>query len=143
MTTSNNSIVKITLEPGAKAPKREYATDAGADLFAYEEVTIPHGEWRNIRTGVHVELPKGYVGLLLSKSGLNTKKGITCRGVIDVGYTGEIIAALQNLGPDIKFKVGDKVTQLVIVPCIFPEFQVVELIEGGERGDNGFGHTGI
>lgn len=139
---ANNDKVKIVLEPGAKAPKREYPTDAGADIFANEDITIPHGEWRNIHTGLHIELPKGYFGLLFSKSGLNTQKGITCRGVIDVGYTGEIIAALQNIGPDIEIKKGDKVAQLIILPCIFPEFEIVDTINGGERGDNGFGSTG-
>lgn len=139
---ANNDKVKIVLEPGAKAPKREHPTDAGADLYANEDVFIPHGEWRNVHTGVHIELPSYYFGWLASKSGLNAKKGITCRGVIDVGYTGEIIAALQNIGPDIEIKKGEKITQLIIIPCIFPDFEIVDTIKGGERGNNGFGSTG-
>ena len=78
--------VKISLEQGAKAPMRAHPTDAGADLFANEKVVIPTNTWRNIHTGVHIEIPKGYFGLLQSKSGLNANNGITCRGVIDEGY---------------------------------------------------------
>ena len=134
--------IKVRLEEGAMMPKREHLTDAGADLYANENMLIPHGEWRNIHTGVHIELPNGYFGLLISKSGLNTKKGITSRGVLDVGYTGEVIACLQNIGDDFTVEKGDKVTQLIIIPCIYPQFEVVDTITGGDRGDNGFGSTG-
>lgn len=137
--------IKIKLDEGAKAPKREHATDAGADLFSNEKenVIIPKGEWRNIHTGVHIQLDGNHFGLLASKSGPNIKHGITCRGIIDRGYTGEIIAALQNIGDDYIVKPGDKVTQLIIIPCEFADFVQVDSIEGGERGDNGFGSTGL
>lgn len=137
-----NLKVKIKLEEGAKAPQRAYPTDAGADLFANETVIIKHGHWKNIHTGVHIEMPKGYFGLLQSKSGLNSKCGITCRGVIDEGYTGEIIATLQNIGRNKKINKGDKVTQIILIPCMYAEFEVSDDIKGSERGDNGFGHTG-
>lgn len=134
--------VKISLDEGAKAPKREHSTDAGADLFANEKVIIPTGTWRNVHTGVHIEIPKGYFGLLQSKSGLNSHSGITCRGVIDEGYCGEIIATIQNIGPLKVFNKGDKITQLIIVPCMYADFVEVDKINGGERGENGFGSTG-
>jgi len=137
-----NVQVKIKLDKGAKAPKREYPTDAGADLYANETVLLKHGHWANIHTGVHIEMPKGYFGLLQSKSGLNSKCGITCRGVIDEGYSGEIVATLQNIGRDKKIKIGDKVTQIILIPCLYADFVEVENIEEGERGENGFGHTG-
>lgn len=134
--------INIMLEDGAKAPERAYPTDAGADLFANEEVVIPKGEYRNIKTGVHIELPHGYFGLIASKSGLNSKHGITSRGIIDEGYSGEIMAILQNIGPDYKVKKGDKITQLLIIPCVYAEF-VESNVSAGERGDNGFGSTGL
>lgn len=134
--------VKIMLEEGAKAPERAHVSDAGADLFANEEVVVPRGSWVNIHTGVHVEIPRGYFGLLQSKSGLNINNGITSRGVIDEGYTGEIIVALQNLGPAKLIHKGDKITQLIIIPCMFADFVVTDKIDGGDRGNNGFGSTG-
>lgn len=134
--------IKITLDKGAKAPERAYPTDAGADLFSMEDVYIPKNSYRTISTGVHIQLPHGYFGLLQSKSGLNKKRGITCRGVIDEGYTGEILATVQNIGEGYQIKKGDKITQLIILPCVYPEFETVESIQGGERGNGGFGSTG-
>ncbi len=134
--------INIMLEDGAKAPERAYPTDAGADLFANEELVIPHGEWRNVKTGVHIELPHGYFGLIASKSGPNTKNGVTCRGIIDEGYSGEIIAPMQNIGPDYEIKKGQKITQLIVIPCVYAEF-VESNVSAGERGDNGFGSTGV
>ena len=78
-----------------------------------------------------------------SKSGLNTRHGITSDGVIDVGNTGSIGAKLYNhSGKDYKVKAGDKITQLVIVPILTPELELVEALEETERGNNGFGSTG-
>lgn len=134
--------IKVKLENGAKMPERAHDTDAGADLFANEDVTIPHGEWRNVKTGVHIELPHGYFGLLASKSGPNTKNGVTCRGVIDEGYSGEITAPMQNIGPDYEIKKGQKITQLIVIPCVYANFVEGE-IKSGDRGNNGLGSTGV
>lgn len=135
--------IHTKLDEGAKLPERAHYTDAGADLFANETITIPQGEWRNIHTGVHIALPRGFFGLLQSKSGLNSKHGITCRGVIDEGYSGEIIATLQNMGEDYTVNKGDKITQLIIIPCLYTSFKLADVITSGERGNNGFGSTGI
>lgn len=134
--------VKIKLDKGAKAPVRAHSTDAGADLFALNDAFLPKGSFVNVHTGVHIEIPKGFFGLLQSKSGLNSKKGITCRGVIDEGYTGEIVATMQNLGDDHYITKGDKITQLILIPCLYADFVEVDEIGGGERGENGFGSTG-
>ena len=92
---------------------------------------------------VHVELPEGTAGFLKSKSGLNTKHGITSEGVIDVGYTGSIVAKLYNhSGIDYKVNAGDKITQLVSVPILTPELELVESLGETERGNKGFGSTG-
>lgn len=137
-----NIKIKIKLDKGAKAPERAHLTDAGADIFANESLMIPSNAWRNVHTGVHIELPKGYFGLLQSKSGLNMHHGITCRGVIDEGYSGEIICAVQNIGPAYVIKKGEKITQLIIVPCLYADFDIADEIKCGDRGENGFGSTG-
>lgn len=135
--------MKIMLDEGAKMPTRAHATDAGFDLYARETQIIPAKESAIFDTGVHVEIPAGYCGMLKSKSGLNVKHGITSEGVIDAGYTGSIVAKLyNNSGYDYKVNAGDKITQLVIMWVITPEIEVVEALEETERGNGGFGSTG-
>lgn len=135
--------MKITLDKGAKMPTRAHSTDAGLDLYAMDTKIVPAKESAIFDTGVHVELPEGTAGLLKSKSGLNTKHGITSEGVIDVGYTGSIVAKLYNhSGTDYKVNAGDKITQLVIVPILTPELELVESLGKTERGNKGFGSTG-
>ena len=92
---------------------------------------------------MHIQLPHGYVGMLKSKSGLNVKYGITSEGVIDEGYTGQIMVKLYNHS-NYPYTVmrGDKITQLVIVPCEYLQFDLVDDLEDSERGDDGFGSTG-
>lgn len=134
--------IKVSLEKGAIMPQRAHSTDAGADLFANEDVVIPHGEWRNVKTGVHIELPHGYFGLIASKSGPNTKSGVTCRGVIDEGYSGEIVAPMQNIGPSYRIRRGQKITQIIIIPCVYADFVLGE-VASGDRGNSGLGSTGV
>ena len=94
-------------------------------------------------TGVHVELPEGTVGFLKSKSGLNVKYGITSEGVIDSGYTGSIRVKLYNNTTEhYHVKRGDKISQLVILPILTPDVEVVEEFSETDRGDNGFGSSG-
>lgn len=138
-------VIKFALDDGAYLPERAHTFDAGVDLRTPGDFTLPGRASGVIDTGVHVEIPEGYVGMLKSKSGLNVKDGITSEGVIDAGYTGSIVVKLYNNSLcDKEFKRGDKITQLVIMPCMLYDVQEVELdeIKGGERGDNGFGSTG-
>lgn len=136
--------MRIVLDEGAIIPTRAHAEDAGLDLYSPANVVVRPGKWAMIDTGVHMEIPKGYVGLLTSKSGLMVKRGITCRGTIDAGYTGSIRAVLFNGGVE-KFLIhrGMKVTQLVIVPCLTPELEIVDKLDETDRNDGGFGSTGI
>lgn len=134
--------MKIKLDPGAYMPTRAHNTDAGLDLFSPVDLWLHPGEHRMIDTGVHVEIPDGYVGMITSKSGLMSQ-GITSRGTIDCGYTGSIKAVLFNSGSDgFKIRKGYKITQLVIVPCIKPELEIVDHLDDTERGESGFGSTG-
>lgn len=124
-------------------PVRAHETDAGADLRSPVDVVVPARGSRVIDTGVHIQLPHGYVGMLKSKSGLNMRYGITSEGVIDEGYTGAIKAKLYNHG-NAPYHVlrGEKITQLVIMPCAYVGFERVEELEDSVRGGDGFGSTG-
>lgn len=135
--------MKIKLDEKAIMPVRAHDTDAGLDLFSPEDVTILAGGYATIDTGVHVEIPNGYVGLLTSKSGLMRRLGITNRWTIDCGYTGSMGAVLFNHGSeDYHIKRGDRITQLVIIPCLTPELELVDDLDETERGAGGFGSTG-
>lgn len=135
--------MKIKLDKGAFIPVRAHDTDAGADLRSPIDTVVPAMGSRVIDTGVHIQLPHGYVGMLKSKSGLNVKDSITSEGVIDEGYTGQIMVKLYNHS-NYPYTVmrGDKITQLVIVPCEYVDFDLVDYLEDSERGDDGFGSTG-
>lgn len=130
-------------------PLRAHKHDGGLDLLTPRDVLIGRGKSEVIDTGVHVEIPEGCVGLLMSKSGLNVKHGITNEGVIDCGYTGSVVAKLYNNGDeDVFLEAGDKITQLLIVPVNYlfdlEEVDSTDSFYGGssERGDNGFGSSG-
>ena len=136
--------MKIILDEGAKMPTRAHADDAGLDLYSRENrVIFPHSS-ATFDTGVHVEIPRGYVGMIKSKSGLNVKYGLTSEGVLDCGYTGSIRVKLYNHSSDAyTVAAGDKISQLVIMPIIAPELELVkDFGTETERGDNGFGSTG-
>ena len=135
--------MKIVLDEGAIFPTRAHPFDAGLDLYATERKVIRSNDWESIDTGVHIQIPQGFVGLITSKSGLMTKHGITSRGTIDSGYTGSIRAVLFNHSQkDYIVEKGDKITQLVLVPCIVPPLEMVNKLDKTDRGDKGFGSTG-
>ena len=134
--------LKVKLEKWAKMPDRAHPTDAGADLFAPCEVTVPAHGSAIVDTGVHVQLPCGTVGMLKSKSGLNVNHGIVSEGVVDEGYTGSVVVKLYNHSEaDVTIAEGAKMTQLVVMPVLYPELVEVDEIDGGPRGDAGFGST--
>ena len=136
--------MKIMLDDYGIMPTRAHKTDAGLDIYSPVEITIAPGSSGIIRTGVHVELPPGCAGMLVSKSGLNVKHDITSEGLIDEGYTGEIIVKLYNNGSTYFFVgKGMKVSQLVVVPVLYPDLEQVEKLEETERGAGGFGSTGV
>lgn len=135
--------LKVKLDPGAYLPTRAHETDAGLDLYTPEDVTVLSMGSAVIDTGVHVAIPEGYVGLVKSKSGLMVRDDITTDGTIDAGYTGSIAIKLFNHDFGNKdFIKGQKIAQLVILPIITPEPELVSDLEATERGDGGFGSTG-
>lgn len=137
--------MKVMLDPGARLPERAYPSDAGLDIFSREEKVILPGESAVFDTGVHIELPIGTFGQLFSKSGLNIKYNVvSCGGTIDEGYTGSIRVKLYNLG-DKPYMIREKqkICQLVIMPCLQPGLEVVDSLTETERGENGFGSSGM
>ena len=135
--------MKIKLDSGAFMPEYAHEQDAGMDLRSpVDAVVLPHDS-AVIDTGVHVEIPKGAVGMLKSKSGLNVNHDLTSEGVIDEGFTGSIRVKLYNHGgARYHVKAGDKISQLVILPVLHPALELVDALDETERGDNGFGSTG-
>lgn len=124
----------------------EYA--AGADLYACmdEAVTINPGETAFIKTGLAMEVPVGYAGLIYARSGLACKKGLAPAnkvGVIDSDYRGEIMVALHNHSNEaVLVESGERIAQLVITPYIVAAFNQVDELEETVRGEGGFGSTG-
>ena len=133
--------MKIMLDEGAIMPTRAHSYDAGLDLYAMDDGIVDYSE--TFDTGVHVQIPEGYVGFIKSKSGLMCNHDITTDGTIDCGYTGSIRVKLFNHGPvSYLVNAGDKIAQFVIVPCLLPELELVDSLDETDRGDNGFGSTG-
>ena len=135
--------IKVVIDDEAFMPIRAHDTDAGLDLCSPIRKVISKRWAETIDTGVHLEIPKGYCGVLISKSGLNVKSGLTSTGLIDEGYTGSISVKLyNNTDKDYIVERGDKISQLVLMPYIAPELEVVSSLEETKRGNNGFGSTG-
>lgn len=138
--------IYVKLEPGAYLPTRAYETDAGWDLYATKDFTVPAGGGASCDTGVHIAIPDGCCGLLVSKSGLNVKHGLTSTGLIDATYSGSIVVKLYNhdKGRDYSFKAGEKISQIVILPLPVVEgLEVVRDLEERGRGNRGFGSSGL
>jgi dUTP pyrophosphatase len=133
------------LNEEAKIPSYAHFDDAGMDLYAVSDVLIKVGERVQVPTGLAMELPVGYVGLIWDKSGLSHKHGLkTLGGVLDSGYRGEILVGMINLGKEeYRLEKGHKVAQLIIQEKITAEFEEVsELDDSSERGTGGIGSSG-
>jgi dUTP pyrophosphatase len=129
----------------SKLPTKAHAGDLGYDLYAAEQITIYAGQTKLISTGVAIQFPEGYGGLIRDRSSVASKQGLfNVAGVIDNGYTGEIKVALYNSTEGfITIYCGDKIAQLILIPVV--NFQVTEVDEiksSDGRGSDGFGSTG-
>lgn len=136
------------LDPRATTPKYGSAAAAGADLCALADtpITIAPGQTVLVHTGIALEIPTGYVGLVYARSGLASKRGLAPAnkvGVIDADYRGEIMVALYNQSNEPQtIESGERIAQLVIAPFLAAEFEEVENLTDTERGSGGFGSTG-
>jgi len=135
------------LEPGAELPAHAHAGDAGLDLCSIVDVEVLPGERARVPTGLSVAIPEGHAGLVLPRSGLASRHGLTMSnapGLIDAGYRGEVTCAVVNLDRDqaVKIRKGDRIAQLVIValPEVSPAW--VDELPPSTRADGGFGSTG-
>lgn len=137
--------MNIYVETGAYVPERAHKTDAGLDIKSKETRLIKAHRDAIFHTGLHVQLPHGTAGLLVSKSGLNVKHGITSTGLIDEGYTGEIMVKLYNNSDESYLvQAGDKISQLVVIPVLYEDINFVDSIDADtDRGSQGFGSTGL
>jgi dUTP pyrophosphatase len=138
----------VRLDPDLPLPTYARPGDAGADLFAREGVLLKAGGGRAVvPTGVAVAIPDGYAGLVLPRSGLAVRSGVTvvnAPGLVDAGYRGELRVALVNTDPHADYEVarGDRIAQLVVVAVEQVVLSVVDELPDSDRGSGGFGHTG-
>jgi len=119
--------------------------DVGYDVIATEDCYIGLNDRHNMPLGIAIEIPLGYVAIIQAKSGRAKKEGITTIGnIIDSGYRGEIHANIVNTGlTPIEISKGEKVAQILFHKCYTPEIQIVSELSESERGDKGFGSTGL
>ena len=135
------------LSDEAQPPRRAHPGDAGFDLCAAEPARLEPGERASVGTGVAVEIPEGSAGLVLPRSGLAARHGISvvnAPGLIDAGYRGEVRVLLLNTDRSEAFVVepGDRIAQLVIVAIGDSEPEAAEVLAESVRGEGGFGSTG-
>lgn len=142
----NMKIKKLT--ETAVIPTRGSNQAAGYDLYADLENAIevkPH-ETVKINTGISIAVPEGYFGAIFARSGLSTKKGLrpaNCTGVVDSDYRGPVIVALHNDSEIAQLvEPGERIAQMVVMPYLAVDFEVVEELDETERGEGGFGSTG-
>lgn len=132
------------IHPEAVLPTFAHPADAGMDLYAVETVTIESGERVQIKTGIAMAIPMGFVGLIWDKSGVSQKFGLkTFGGVIDSGYRGEVLIGLLNTSPEnFTFEAGQKVAQMLIQKIEHPNILEVMELDETDRGEGAFGSSG-
>ena len=136
--------IKIS-RPDTQIPAYAKKGDAGFDLRSSEEIMMFDNAICAIPTGIHVAIPEGYTGLVVPRSG-QAKRGLTVAnspGIVDAGYRGEVQVLAHNVSGDaIIIAKGERIAQMVIVPFLEVDFEVVEELDATDRGDGGFGSTG-
>ncbi|MGH2710785.1 MAG: dUTP diphosphatase [Actinomycetota bacterium] len=135
------------LDPSVSLPRRARQGDAGLDLAANADAKVGPGERAMIPTGLAVAIPEGHAGLVLPRSGLASKRGLTLSnspGLIDAGYRGEVTIAVVNLDPieSVEISRGDRIAQLLVVPFAEVEPAEVPELPDSDRGQRGFGSSG-
>lgn len=141
---SNIEVIEILRQtPEARLPVRAHADDAGLDLFALEDVNLPAGAGRKVRTGIALAIPPKHVGMICDRSSMAAKGVKTAGGIIDSGYRGEVQVIVWNIsGQAIQIRHGEKVAQMLVIPIATPAVQEVTQLSETTRGEGGFGSTG-
>lgn len=142
------SIPLKQLDKDLPIPANAYAGDGAVDLRSAKDLVLQPFERALIPTGIAIELPLGFAALVVPRSGLAIKHGVTlvnAPGLIDSNYRGEIGAILANMDPKEPFEIkrGDRIAQLMIVAVAQPEFTIVEELSDSDRGAGGFGSSGV
>lgn len=146
MLYEKNLVLFKKLDPEAITPTRGHSHDAGFDLYCLETVDLLEGFSRKLRTGIAIEVPTNFFGLVMARSSTYGNNGVMLTngaGVIDCGYTGEILIPVIALGGPAEIKKGDRLTQIIFVP-ILPNVVLAEtstLTSLSDRGEGGFGST--
>jgi dUTP pyrophosphatase len=138
----------VRLDPTVEVPSAAREGDAGLDLAANVDAVVGPGERTLIPTGLAVAIPEGHAGMVLPRSGLASREGLTLAnapGLIDSGYRGEVTLSVVNLDREraVEIRRGDRIAQLVVVPVGRAEPVAVERLEETARGAGGFGSTGV
>lgn len=137
----------VKLYDDAIVPTQAHDGDAGSDLYAREALLLAPGQRGRVGTGIAVAIPDGHAGLVLPRSGLAHRHGVTLAnapGLIDSGYRGELQVLMLNTDHHAGYEIspGDRVAQLVLIPFTAPRWTKVEQFELTVRGDGGFGSSG-
>ena len=132
-------------QPEAKTPTRTNSTDAGWDLYSVEDCIIPPKQRKTINTGIAIEMPSNMAGLIWPRSGLSVKHGLdVLAGVVDAGYRGEIMVCLYNTSfESVEIHNGDRIAQIIFQEVPHVTMVVQETLGSSQRGDNGFGSSGV
>lgn len=138
----------IQLEEGAQVPTYAHDSDAAADMYAMEDAEIPaHSNGTPVKTGVHIQLPEGWVAFILPRSSIGAKTPLrlsNSAGVIDSGYRGEVRALYDNISNEsYQIHKGDRIAQMLVMPSYRFKAIVVDSLEDSDRGEAGFGSTGV
>lgn len=138
----------IQLEEGAQVPTYAHDSDAAADMYAMEDVEVPaHSKGVPVKTGVHIQLPEGWVAFILPRSSIGAKTPLrlsNSAGVIDSGYRGEVRALYDNVSDEpYQIHKGDRIAQMLVMPSYRFKANVVDSLEDSDRGEAGFGSTGV
>lgn len=144
---AHDIVVKIKLDDGAQVPTYAHDTDAAADLYAADTITIPaHSTSTMVRTGVHLGLPEGWMAMIFPRSSIGAKTGLrlsNSAGIIDSDYLGPLGVLYDNISDsDYTINAGDRIAQLMVMPSYHFKAEVVEALEDTERGEGGFGSSG-
>ncbi len=147
MTEASVDVLIQRLDAGLPLPSYAHPGDAGADLFAAQDVELAPGQRALVPTGLAIALPPGYAAFVHPRSGLAARHGVTlvnAPGTVDAGYRGEIKVTLLNTDTSqaVRFRRGDRIAQLIIQRVERALFHEVRKLPGSARGDGGFGSTG-
>ena len=135
--------INTMVDEGGHIPTRAHEHDAGADIYAVHDITLWPKSFDKVDVKVHVQLKPGTFGLLTGRSSMAARGITVAPGIIDTGYNGSLGVVLMNHSETKQYiKAGERIAQLLVIPCDTPEFVLVDHFEETERGDGGFGSSG-